>query len=109
MTPAMDSISAHQRPSSSRPTRIGIDSAVTVSLGPFAFMTSPAGPSVVQCIAIHSLASQPERVGQLRERLATRLLVLSLRCLRCNDIPKLILDQRAHRGSTLSSERLHGL
>jgi hypothetical protein len=32
MTPGMDSISAHQRPSSSRPTTIGMDSTVTVSI-----------------------------------------------------------------------------
>src|ERR1700733_10167531 len=32
--PGMDSISAHQRPSASRPTRIGIDSTVTVSMVP---------------------------------------------------------------------------
>src|SRR5437763_14468912 len=32
MTPGMDSMSAHQRPSSSRPTTIGIDSTVTVSI-----------------------------------------------------------------------------
>lgn len=32
MTPGMDSMSAHQRPSSSRPVTIGIDSTVTVSI-----------------------------------------------------------------------------
>ena len=40
MTPGMDSMSAHQRPSSSRPTTIGMDSTVTVSIDFFGLFQS---------------------------------------------------------------------
>ena len=35
ITPGIDSMSAHQRPSSSIPTTIGMDSIVILSIGPF--------------------------------------------------------------------------
>src|SRR5258708_29479697 len=41
MTQGMDSMSAHQRPSSSRPRVMGIDSTVTVSINLLGFIMTP--------------------------------------------------------------------
>src|ERR1035438_3028538 len=48
ITPGMDSISAHQRPSSSRPTRIGIDSTVMV---PIALRLDYTAGSLTRCVS----------------------------------------------------------
>src|SRR6266567_4592272 len=47
MTPGMDSMSAHQRPSSSRPMTIGIDSTVTVSIDFLVLIIAPKEGSLM--------------------------------------------------------------